>query len=73
MPLYEYVCRACGERFERMSGVSRRLESPACAACGSPRTILAMSVPARVGAGSPAPVADCAAEPGSCCGGLCRN
>ncbi len=32
MPLYEYECRACGQRFEMLMRVS---DTPACPACGS--------------------------------------
>jgi putative FmdB family regulatory protein len=34
MPLYEYVCKSCGERFEklvRMSGQPLMIACPACA------------------------------------------
>lgn len=31
MPIYEYVCKGCGEEFEALV---RRDEVPVCAACG---------------------------------------
>jgi putative FmdB family regulatory protein len=71
MPLYEYACRSCGERTERMRKVEDRLRAPTCEACDQP-TVLAMSVPGMVGGGAPG----LAAEPwghscggGGCCGG----
>lgn len=71
MPLYEYVCRSCGHRFERMRKVSERLAAPACPACALEVAALAVSVPGRVGAGNAAAAAQaCAAGP-SCCGGGC--
>jgi putative FmdB family regulatory protein len=33
MPLYDFRCRACGERFEALTAPS---EVPGCAACGGP-------------------------------------
>jgi putative FmdB family regulatory protein len=35
MPLYEFLCRACNARFERLVRVGRESEVR-CAACGSP-------------------------------------
>lgn len=32
MPIYEYACRACGHRFERLVRAS---DTPVCDACGS--------------------------------------
>ena len=32
MPLYEYTCRGCGNRFELLV---RRADVPACPSCGS--------------------------------------
>ncbi|HEY8765090.1 MAG TPA: zinc ribbon domain-containing protein [Solirubrobacteraceae bacterium] len=32
MPLYDFRCRACGERFEALAAPS---EAPACTACGA--------------------------------------
>jgi len=33
MPLYEYQCGACGQRFEELVSVSA--EAPACPSCGA--------------------------------------
>lgn len=73
MPLYEYVCRDCGNRFEEMRPVAERLNAPACSACSGSRTALAMSAPGRVGAGAPhpAPSAGQGNGAGGCCGGAC--
>jgi putative FmdB family regulatory protein len=35
MPLYEFLCRACGRRFERLVRIGREGEVR-CAACGCP-------------------------------------
>lgn len=41
MPIYEYVCKACGHEFEEL--VFSTQEAPACPQCGSPRTEKLMS------------------------------
>jgi putative FmdB family regulatory protein len=73
MPLYEYTCRACSARFELLRSADRRLQAPACPACGSALTSLIFSVPAHVGAASAGPPQLCATDPGACCGGVCRS
>jgi putative FmdB family regulatory protein len=35
MPLYDFICRACGEPFEARAAVD---ELPACPECGAPET-----------------------------------
>jgi putative FmdB family regulatory protein len=35
MPLYEYTCAKCGERFEIVSSHAGREEQAVCPACGS--------------------------------------
>ena len=76
MPLYEYICRACGNRFEHMQPVADRLRAPVCPACGKPAATLAMSAPGRVGAAAGAGTGagtSAGAEPagGCACGGAC--
>jgi putative FmdB family regulatory protein len=42
MPLYEYVCKECGERFEklvRMSDDPRAVRCPACTSDGVERAL----------------------------------
>ncbi len=74
MPLYEYVCRDCGDRFEAMRRVEERLSVTTCPGCGGERTSLAMSAPGFVGAGATTVGDSCAARPnGGCCGGACLN
>jgi len=78
MPLYEYVCRSCAGRFERMRRMEERLSAPECPTCGAKETVLAMSAPGHVGAGAGAksaaggPFPACDAG-GGCCGGACMN
>lgn len=35
MPLYEYLCQACGETFERLQPISREADPPTRCVCGS--------------------------------------
>jgi putative FmdB family regulatory protein len=48
MPLYEFRCDACSERFEAVLAVSER---PACPVCGAPRAerVYAFAGPFKVG------------------------
>lgn len=64
MPIYEYACRECDARFEKLvrsMSPSGEQEKVACPECGSKRTERALSVFAvasespRRSAGSPAP------------------
>jgi len=43
MPIYEYECRDCGERFEHLL---RGDERPACPACGGEKLEKQISAPA---------------------------
>jgi putative FmdB family regulatory protein len=38
MPLYEYECRDCGDRFEKMLSFSQADQSQECPSCGSPES-----------------------------------
>jgi putative FmdB family regulatory protein len=69
MPIYEYVCDDCGERYERI--VMNRIQAVACPKCSSSKRTIQLSVFAAPsngskssGGSSPAP-----SSRGSCCGG----
>lgn len=69
MPIYEYLCDDCGQRYERI--VMSRTQSVACPKCASTRQTVQLSVFAAPSSGSkstsnssPAP-----SSGGSCCGG----
>jgi putative FmdB family regulatory protein len=49
MPVYEYVCEACGWKFEKLVRFSQTDLTPECPACGSNQTKKQIS---RVAAGS---------------------
>lgn len=44
MPIYEFRCHSCGERFEAL--VEAGVGSVGCRACGSVETVRALSAPA---------------------------
>ena len=69
MPMFEYVCRACGERFEEIR--SRDPEQPAavCPTCGSEQVVKLFSSFASPSAGSSS---GSAGSGGSSCGGSGR-
>lgn len=74
MPFYEYACRTCGARFEKLRKMEERLAAPACATCRSRDTVLRLSVPGMVGAAQPAAsdgIACGGGDPDACCGGAC--
>lgn len=73
MPVYEYYCRTCDTKFEKLQPVSASAESPNCPA-GHPGALRTLSLVARVGRGGEGK--DFAWEAGggaaSCaCGGAC--
>ena len=52
MPMFEYVCRACGERFEELRSVRDEGPGPACPACGSEEVAKLFSAFATSSAGT---------------------
>jgi putative FmdB family regulatory protein len=72
MPIYEYLCESCEHRFQAMRSMSDRTSPLHCESCGSDRTMLSFSVPARVGVATvdPLPRACGRGIPG-CNGGGC--
>ena len=76
MPIYEYRCVACAERFEELV---RRPDDPvACPGCGSVEAERLLSVFAGVGGGGAAPAPDYSRlshhrSAGGCCGGGCGH
>jgi len=69
MPIYEYLCRDCGQEFELLV---RGQETPVCPSCGHTRLTRHWSVPAAHSAGAVSPPCP-ARESGACdaprCGG----
>ena len=48
MPIYEYECRECAERFEELAAVAGDPICPGCGAIGARRLYSAPSPPGRV-------------------------
>ena len=77
MPIYEYRCESCAERFEEL--VRRPDDTVACPQCGGTEAERLLSVFAGVGAsGGAGSVPDAARlSPqrglGGCCGGACGH
>lgn len=67
MPLYEYECGDCGERFEALVSASTKDEARACPECGSEETTRVPSTFA-VGAASNSQPECTTCCPGGTCG-----
>ena len=67
MPIFTYICKKCGERFEHMEGVLYSDEELKCPACGSGSADKALST-FCVGKAS-ASSHGCDNIPGPACGG----
>jgi putative FmdB family regulatory protein len=73
MPIYEYVCDDCGERYERI--VMNQKQAITCPKCESAKSTIQLSVFAAHGYGSKASGGSssgpASGSGGSCCGGGC--
>jgi putative FmdB family regulatory protein len=54
MPVYEYECGGCGQRFERLVSLSEARQGVKCPTCGSKSVRKLVSVFARAGGQSEA-------------------
>jgi len=69
MPIYEYVCDKCNERFEKI--VINRQQEISCPKCSSNKATIQLSVFATAGGGSSSPSGGFSGGGGGCCGGGC--
>jgi putative FmdB family regulatory protein len=70
MPIYEYVCDRCGERFEKLVR-SYDADAPACPSCAGLRVTMQFSTfAAHSRASKPGSGSD---GPGGCPAGMCRT
>jgi putative FmdB family regulatory protein len=69
MPIYEYVCDTCNERFEKI--VINRQQEISCPKCGSDKATIQLSVFTTAGGGSSSPSGGFSGGGGGCCGGGC--
>ncbi|HTS13767.1 MAG TPA: zinc ribbon domain-containing protein [Candidatus Limnocylindrales bacterium] len=67
MPIYEYVCNDCGERYERI--VFNQKTAITCPKCSSRRQTLQLSVFAAPANGTKANGGSSPMSGGGCCGG----
>lgn len=64
MPIYEYRCRACGARFEKLVSLSARARDVECPACGQRKARKTVSLVGRVsGSASAAARSEAACAP----------
>ena len=70
MPIYEYNCHDCGERFEVLTAASQRTAARVCPACEGSKVEVLMSAFARP-AGSVDEGFSGAPAGGCSCGGSC--
>lgn len=69
MPLHEYLCQDCNQRFEALTS-SAKADQVACPTCASATTRRLISVIAGVGGRSETGFGGYASAPsGGCCGG----
>jgi putative FmdB family regulatory protein len=52
MPVYEYFCKTCGKRFDKLVRLSEASKAPACPYCASQDTSKQLSAFAAVGMSS---------------------
>ena len=75
MPIYEYRCESCAEKFELLTRFAERDTTQVCPACESTRTRVLVSSFAFAGAGESSESLDfgSAEGGGGCCGGACGS
>jgi putative FmdB family regulatory protein len=74
MPIYEYRCESCAEKFEVLTGFAERDTAQVCPACESTKTRVLVSSFAFATGGDTSSMSDFASESGGggcACGGAC--
>ena len=73
MPIYEYRCESCAEKFDVLTRFSERDKSQVCPACESTKTRVQVSKFAFAGAGESLEMMNVGGSTsgGGCCGGSC--
>jgi putative FmdB family regulatory protein len=69
MPIYEYICDACNERFEKI--VINKQQEISCPKCSSKKASIQLSVFATAGSGGGPSSSSGGYSGGGCCGGGC--
>jgi putative FmdB family regulatory protein len=75
MPIYEYRCESCSEKFEVLTRFAERDRAQACPACESTKTRVLVSSFAFAGGGDSLQSLDFGGgeTSGGCCGGSCGS
>ncbi len=75
MPIYEYVCKGCKNKFEKMRSFSQANESAECPRCRkkAERVLSACYSMTTSASGVPQPVAGSGGGCASCGGGSCST
>ena len=76
MPIYEYRCESCSEKFEVLTRFAERDAMQVCPACESTKTRVLVSSFAFAGSGGALESMDLGAGEstgGGCCGGSCGS
>lgn len=71
MPIYEYACTGCGQRFERLVGHGDGPRTVHCD-CGSAAVERIPYSRVAIATRAEASASDCGEASGECCGGMCR-
>ncbi|HSS60370.1 MAG TPA: zinc ribbon domain-containing protein [Candidatus Limnocylindrales bacterium] len=74
MPIYEYRCESCAEKFEVLTGFAERDTAQVCPVCESTKTRVLVSSFAFASGGESSSMSDFAGESGGggcSCGGAC--
>jgi len=74
MPIYEYRCESCAQKFEVLTGFAERDKAQVCPACESTKTRVLVSSFAVAGGDDTSSFADFSSESsggGCACGGAC--
>jgi putative FmdB family regulatory protein len=76
MPIYEYRCESCSEKFDVLTRFAERDTAQMCPACESTKTRVMVSSFAFAGAGESSQSLDFGSgesSGGGCCGGSCGS
>jgi putative FmdB family regulatory protein len=73
MPIYEYRCESCAERFEVLTRFAERDTAQMCPVCESTKTRVLVSSFAVAGGESSASDFMSESSGGGCCGGACGS
>jgi len=71
MPIYEYLCESCGDKFEKLVRRSDDVLGSGCPSCGQKHLKQEYSTFAALGASESSRAAP--AQMGGCPGGMCTN